>query len=1152
MSGDRGFSFPITAISVAALLVSGTYLAPHALEALRVTESDAVKVRLADPPVEARLWEDPLAALVRHRAKLREGCPDGTKGAAARDPRCTDGKWGADALPKELWANDADVTLIAALLPGTGFVGVEESRRRLRHALLAGLGAREFVPDDSEGMRLLSICQAFNPCKSEPDPAKTPTEPPAPAAPSVSFRSARVEVVVSLHGRIPTTTDAPAAGTASPQGREATVKSKTHAFDIAFETLSAGGQGRPRHAVVLWIDDTKFGRQWLSRLAGLLDAVSSPGGSNVRLRVVGPFSSDKLVDALADDYGSISAEQRSALANLQLISPYSTASAEQLRSAAAKRLTAASLSVDVTEPFASCAGGAVDCIDEAFKERLGTVGQVRLGPVPDESILAEPFFVRTIGRDLRQIDLLVKELRARGVDGRESHRVVLLREWDSIYARKFAEDLKVRLAEETEGKIELEIHSYLRGLDGATADGAPKLQRLVPRGDKDRDDRKARVEVEWPESRDQRDYVRRLVAEIEEGPRRDDRTKAKGKVMAVGMIGADVHDKLILAQALRAAFPDRVLFTTDLDARFMHPEVLGYTRNLIVASSLSLVPDPVPTVGIAPFREAYQTAVYRAAYYAVGSPSAAPPEPRGRLFEIGGDGAVELDMDEKVSKPESERRLRYALVALGALAVLGWVMLFGKPAPAMKTALSRDEEVDEVPNGPSTGLLSGLQAAAWGFALGVVVELGWPGTVGLFRALVLAAALALAFWSVVYLMRRVGRTAGWYVAALVGLVPLILIAALASWAWTLLPPLDPTGAREPLAPGSGISTWPSQLLRTLGVVLFAWFLDFAWNGSTAAARTIDRSYFAAGPRSAPFTFWRLNPGKEPHEIGGDGLWLSYRGVLGNWPRLLRMVLWFGAVFVVLAGEGAMLGGETPELPARGVDDRRLFLITTYLLVFGTVFLLMLVADTTVHTWRIVAILKKGRTVYPGSTVSSYWTRLGLRPLQPQVQARVEDRGGSSGAPERNSLLDDWIDARLLAAHTEKIGPLIFYPFVLIALLIVARSRRLDNWAPGGFVMVALATYLLWAVAMAAMLNIIAEIARREAVDNMRADLRWMEGRGKPYEKVIGPFKGVIDDVVNLRQGAFAPFFEQPLVRAILVALGGAGGIQLLEMVVFGR
>jgi hypothetical protein len=1129
----------MTAISIAALLVSATYFTQHTLDALRVTEADAVKVRPADPPVEARLWEDPLAALVRHRTKLREGCTDSSKESAARDPRCTDGKWGADALQEELWADGAEVTVVAALLPGTSFVGVEESRRRMRYALLAGLGARGFVPDDSENMRLLSVCDDLKPCRSvKPDPARAPAEPAAPAAPAVSFNSGRVQVVVSLHGRVPTTTDAAAAGNAQPREPEGLPRPKTHAFDIAYETLSANDQGQQKRAVVLWIDDARFGKQWLGKVLGLLGDLAAPGGSKARLRIVGPFSSDKLVDALADDYGSISQRMPSASVDLQLISPFSTASAEELQAAAVKRPVAARQQAGSggAASLKPCDAGAADGIDKAFKDRLRAAGL--------DWTCDKPFFVRTIGRDDRQIALLVRELRARGVDGSEGQRVVLLREWDSIYARKFAEDLKARLSKETGGKVALEIHSYLRGLDGATVDGAPKLQRLVPRaGDKERDG-KTRVEIEWPESRDQRDYVRRLVAAIEK--------KGGGRVMAVGMIGSDVHDKLILAQALRAAFPDRVLFTTDLDARFMHPEVLGYTRNLVVASSLPLVPDDSPAVGNAPFREAYQTAVYRAAHYAVGRPDAVPPEPPGHLFEIGGDGAVALDAGGEVSKRERDQRFHYALVALGVLAALGWAMLFGKPAPAMKTALSGAGEVEDVPDGFATALLSSLQAAAWGFALGVVVELGWPGTVGLFRALLLAAALALVFWTVVYILRRLVQVAGWRWAVPAALVPLILIAALAGWAWGLLPPLDPTGPREPLAPGSGISTWPSQLLRTLGVLLFAWFLDFAWNRSAAAARTIDRSYFATGPRPAPFRFWRLGRVTAHQEIDGAEFWQRYRGLLGAWPRLLRMLLWFGGVVLVLFVEMTVLGGEKPELPARGEEDRRLFLATTYVLVFGTVFLLMLVADATVHTWRIVALLKKGRTIYPESTVGSYWTRLGLRPVQPQVQARVEDRGEGSAVPARNSLLDDWIDARLLAEHTEKIGLLIVFPFVLIALLIVARSRLLDNWAPGGVVMVALATYLLWAVAMAAMLNIIAEIARREAVANMRADLHWMEGRGAPFAAIAGSFKGVIDDVVNLRQGAFAPFFEQPLVRAILVALGGAGGIQLMEMVVFGR
>ena len=60
--------------------------------------------------------------------------------------------------------------------------------------------------------------------------------------------------------------------------------------------------------------------------------------------------------------------------------------------------------------------------------------------------------------------------------------------------------------------FELENYPYLRGLDGANIDGAARQVRLVPRGDKPKDDKEP--SIEWPESRDQRDYVRRLVEQI--------------------------------------------------------------------------------------------------------------------------------------------------------------------------------------------------------------------------------------------------------------------------------------------------------------------------------------------------------------------------------------------------------------------------------------------------------------------------------------------------------------------------------------------------------------------------------------------------------------------------------------------------------------
>ena len=69
----------------------------------------------------------------------------------------------------------------------------------------------------------------------------------------------------------------------------------------------------------------------------------------------------------------------------------------------------------------------------------------------------------------------------------------------------------------------------------------------------------------------------------------------EGEIKAIGVVGTDFYDKYLVLQALRQRFPDVIFFTTDLDARFLHPDNFKWTRNLIVASNfgLSLRKDPV-------------------------------------------------------------------------------------------------------------------------------------------------------------------------------------------------------------------------------------------------------------------------------------------------------------------------------------------------------------------------------------------------------------------------------------------------------------------------------------------------------------------------------------------------------------------------------
>ena len=98
----------------------------------------------------------------------------------------------------------------------------------------------------------------------------------------------------------------------------------------------------------------------------------------------------------------------------------------------------------------------------------------------------------------------------------------------------------------------------------------------------------------------QLDYVRRLADHIAHdlaypeddsggnGSSDEERAELGGRPVAVGILGSDVYDKLLVLEALRDRLPRATFFTTDLDARLSHPDLYRRTRNLIVGSAYGL------------------------------------------------------------------------------------------------------------------------------------------------------------------------------------------------------------------------------------------------------------------------------------------------------------------------------------------------------------------------------------------------------------------------------------------------------------------------------------------------------------------------------------------------------------------------------------
>src|SRR5260370_30183501 len=111
---------------------------------------------------------------------------------------------------------------------------------------------------------------------------------------------------------------------------------------------------------------------------------------------------------------------------------------------------------------------------------------------------------------------------------------------------------------------------------------------------------------------------------------------------------------------------------------------------------------------------------------------------------------------------QAETRLTYAVLAGVVFLGLGVMMVVGRPGPAMLAAqrwwsstaaivpAAAGEEEPAACSHPSTIIVAMLQAAALGFAAGVVVELGAPGSVGPFGVILFAAATAAFFWAFLY------------------------------------------------------------------------------------------------------------------------------------------------------------------------------------------------------------------------------------------------------------------------------------------------------------------------------------------------------------------------------------------------------------------
>jgi low affinity Fe/Cu permease len=181
-------------------------------------------------------------------------------------------------------------------------------------------------------------------------------------------------------------------------------------------------------------------------------------------------------------------------------------------------------------------------------------------------------------------------------------------------------------------------------------------------------------------------------------------------------------------------------------------------------------------------------------------------------------------------------------------------------------------------------------------------------------------------------------------------------------------------------------------------------------------------------------------------------------------------------------------------------------------------------------WFIQCI-SQGPTVYPQST-RRYFARL---------------RGN---VPE--DILADWIDVQIIAEITERVGRLIYFPVIAFSILIFAHNSRLYNWSwiTAGYVVAG--CNLAVAAASIIILQHAARRARNTSASSLEAkiDEFKIDTDVTPQDtkrRSVDEAQRLLDEIKGLNTGAFAGFWGNPVVGALLLP---AGGTALIELVSF--
>lgn len=741
--------------------------------------------------------------------------------------------------------------------------------------------------------------------------------------------------------------------------------------------------------------------------------------------------------------------------------------------------------------------------------------------------------IRSIGTDDQLAKALLWELWHRGINNnheiydfsrkqRCEDGLVLVTELDTLYARSLTHYLSHNHfwghCAKTGGDPPVRSFAYLRGIDGKMPNISSKSAE-----DKSAKDNNKNTPMQWDDSppehaegRNQFDYLRRLsdtIAELDQNS-----GFAKNGVKAIGILGSDVYDKLIILQALRTRFKDKLFFTTDLDARYLHADQLKWTQNLIIASNFDFTLHSDWQGKSMPFRDSYQTSIYHSVLLALDEIHDEPNELDGtfsgrsqsqdpQIFEIGRTRAIHLD------SPSVDDLGKWS----HCLNSLDFERTSVTKCNSIDTTYKTFEIasiIREIKTQPDYSLQQASRIE--------IIQ----------RTIYILVACALIFLGHTALTHRLGlsdrqsfvtydflKLRSWVAILALTLIILVCVHAFIH-----------EDVFEPFIWSEGISVWPNLIIRMTGIFIILLLSWMFYNKLQNCRKEVTTSFFTALGYVTESGEKRRNiPIKNEVRVP----WEKYLCIIHN-PKMCWGIQIATAIAVTLTLSFLTLNDfkafGSLNFPYRGELAyilHMILLLIQFWILWNLIFWIAFEAKACGRFIERISYIQSNdtesiRELWPSKILDKYQRETGVSCLH----------------------LNRYVQFQIIVRITNCISRLVYLPLGMILTILIGRSRIFDQFGIPLSLIIVFSVAIIYLFAVLYQLRQSAEILRSNLKEDYQSQqVVFRTAQQKEEEAQIDRLMGLIR---NERRGIYANFGHQPAFAALLLPFGGMSGVQILE------